>query len=133
MNEAEREFVRQRAGNRCEYCRIGQWHMPAARFHIEHILPRQHGGQESDDNLALACVHCNLHKGPNLAGIDPADGKMVRLFSPRRDDWAEHFGIVGAEILGLSPVGRATVHVFAMNEEERLILRSELVERGEWP
>jgi hypothetical protein len=29
------------------------------------------GGSDDPDNLALACHHCNLHKGPNLAGVDP--------------------------------------------------------------
>jgi hypothetical protein len=133
MNEAQRDFVRQRAGGHCEYCRIAQWHIPTARFHIEHVLPRQHGGEASEDNLALACSHCNLHKGPNLAGVDPEAGRIARLFNPRRDDWEEHFTFVGAEIFGVTPVGRATVQVLAMNDEERLILRSELLENGEWP
>jgi hypothetical protein len=105
--------------------------MPRARFHIEHVLPRQHGGQDEADNLA--CSHCNLHKGPNLAGIDSETDKMVRLFHPRRDVWEEHFAVIGAAILGLTPVGRATVHVFAMNDGDRLRFRTELLENGEWP
>jgi 5-methylcytosine-specific restriction endonuclease McrA len=34
------------------------------RFHIEHVIPRQHGGSDDADNLALACPDCNLRKGP---------------------------------------------------------------------
>ena len=83
----------------------------------------QHGGTKQHDNLALACWHCNLKKGPNLAGIDPETGQIVPLFHPRKDKWAEHFAMhvgtlmpLGIEIEGLTPIGRATVRVLGMNE-----------------
>jgi 5-methylcytosine-specific restriction endonuclease McrA len=38
---------------------------------IDHIIARQHGSRTELDNLALACVHCNRFKGPNVAGLDP--------------------------------------------------------------
>jgi hypothetical protein len=82
-------------------------------------------------NLALACRRCNLRKGPNLAGIDLVSGKTVALFHPRRDRWLEHFQFSGASIEGLTPTGRATVYVLAMNDDRRLDLRSELLARGE--
>ena len=56
---------------RCEYCRLPQSALPLARFHIEHVIARQHRGGDSPGNLALSCHHCNLHKGPNLSGVDP--------------------------------------------------------------
>jgi len=34
-------------------------------FHIEYIIPRQHGGDDQLDNLALSCPWCNRAKGPN--------------------------------------------------------------------
>jgi len=43
MDRATSQLVRQRAGQRCEYCRLPQQHS-ALRFHIEHIVARQHGG-----------------------------------------------------------------------------------------
>jgi hypothetical protein len=49
----------------------------------------QHGGGDDADNLALACPDCNLRKGPNLTGIDPETGAVVRLFHPRRDVGSE--------------------------------------------
>ena len=55
----------------CEYCRLPQAASRIVRFHIEHIIARQHGGRSEPDNLALACGFCNFHKGPNIAGIDP--------------------------------------------------------------
>lgn len=31
--------------------------------HIDHILPRSRGGQNSKDNLRITCSRCNLSKG----------------------------------------------------------------------
>ena len=53
------------------------------------------------------------------------------LFNPRRERWAEHFLFRGARIIGITPTGRATVHVLAMNDTRRLELRSELLARGQ--
>ena len=58
---------------------------------IDHILTRQHGGETNLENLALACVHCNQRKGPNIAGRDPVTGEVVRLFHPRQDLWEGSF------------------------------------------
>jgi hypothetical protein len=71
----------------------------------------------------LACHHCNLHKGPNLSGIDPASGSVALLFNPREDRWADHFVTRGAVIKGTTPTGRATVQVLAMNAPQRVELR----------
>lgn len=82
MDAAQRNFVRQRAGNRCEYCRLLQQHADFVAFHIEHIVAKQHGGTDDSANLALACSRCNRTKGPNLSRVDPTTGQMVRLFHP---------------------------------------------------
>jgi hypothetical protein len=101
------------------------------KHHVEHVVAKQHGGPDDAVNLALACHRCNLHKGPNLAGIDPYDGQIVPLFHPRRDRWSDHFVFEGAQIKGLTPVGRATVHVLNMNDARRLEIRTEIFKRGE--
>ena len=100
--------------NRCEYCRIHQQHY-LITFHVEHIIARQHRGSDADSNLALACHFCNRHKGPNVAGLDPATGVLTRLFNPRTDVWSHHFRIERGRILGLTPVGRTSVEVQQMN------------------
>ena len=130
MDAATRDFVRRRADNRCEYCLLRQKHSDLTH-HVEHIVAKQHGGLDHTDNLALACHRCNLRKGPNLTGVDPGSGELVPLFHPRRDRWAEHFLFRGARIEGITPVGRATVHVLAMNDARRLDLRFELLALGE--
>ena len=72
MDVATRRLVRERAGNRCEYCHLPQEALDVT-FHIEHITAKQHldEGQDDADNLALACNRCNLHKGTNLDSVDP--------------------------------------------------------------
>jgi hypothetical protein len=40
-----------------------------APFQIDHIIARQHGGATELENLALACIHCNRFKGPNMLGL----------------------------------------------------------------
>jgi 5-methylcytosine-specific restriction endonuclease McrA len=86
MNATLRALVRERARDRCEYCGLHQEDSPLALLHVEHIVPKAHGGSDDPGNLALACVDCNLHKGPNLTGIDPATGEVTALFHPRRQD-----------------------------------------------
>ena len=129
--EAERRgLVRQRAENRCEYCSFRQEDMPSVRFHIEHIQPKKHAGSDDLSNLALACISCNLHKGPNLTDIDPDSGQIVPLFGPRRDTWDAHFERRGAFVVGLTPTGRVTVEVLNMNDSENVDLRAKLIVHG---
>jgi hypothetical protein len=122
MDARLRQLVRQRANNCCEYCGLSQDSEPLP-FHIEHIIPRQHGGKDLAENLALACHHCNLHKGTNLSGLDPKTRKLTRLFHPRLDDWDEHFKNRDGEISGLSAIGRTTAALLRMNGYGRLQLR----------
>lgn len=123
MDEQLRWFVRERAGHRCEYCGLRQDAEPFFAYHIEHIVARQHGGEDESGNLCLACYHCNAHKGPNLSGLDPESGALVRLFHPRQDRWDEHFARNGVVIVGRTPVGRATVILLKMNATDRRRLR----------
>jgi hypothetical protein len=122
MNQFLRELVRDRAGNRCEYCRLPQWCV-AATFHVEHIVARQHGGADEADNLALACDRCNFLKGTNLTAIDPMTRAVVRLFNPRTQQWREHFTQAEFQLVGLTDCGRATVQLLSMNSEPRVKLR----------
>lgn len=132
MDAKTREFVRTRAGDRCEYCLLRQ-EQSGLSHHLEHITAKQHGGSDEPENLALACNRCNACKGPNLTGIDAETQALVPLFHPRRDVWGEHFEFQGARIIGKTPCGRATVAVLQMNDERRLERRAELLALGELP
>lgn len=131
MEDAVRNLVRKRAGNRCEYCRLPQ-ECYDLTFHVEHVVASQHRENDAPSNLALACDRCNLHKGTNLVTIDHETGEQVQLFNPRTDSWDEHFSLVGAEIVGTSPTGKATARLLQMNSERRIRLRSRLLSTGEW-
>ena len=123
MDEPTRSLVRDRAGDRCEYCRLLQAALPSSTFQVDHIVAKQHKGRARPDNLALACERCNLYKGTNLSAIDPESGQVVRLFHPREDRWEDHFRIDNGVVVGLTDRGRATVELLNMNAELRVKLR----------
>ena len=56
MDERLRQTVRERADHRCEYCFLPQDAEPFFAYHVEHIVARQHGGSDDNENLALACT-----------------------------------------------------------------------------
>jgi len=132
MHTAGRRLVEERAGQRCEYCRLHHDFQPLAPFHVEHITARQHGGDDSTENLAFACHRCNLHKGPNLTSLDPETGELTRLFNPRQDRWIEHFELRQARIIGLTAIGRTTAALLRMNTPDRVELRADLLAIGVW-
>lgn len=124
-----RRLVIERANERCEYCLLPQ----SASLHKhepDHIIPRQHGGSTSFENLALACFRCNRHKGPNLGSLDPDTGELVGLYNPRRHRWADHFRIEDGVIQPLTPEARVTVIVLRLNRDERVAERRRLITAG---
>lgn len=123
ISAAVRRHVVKRAHRRCEYCQRHQDDSPLLSLQVEHITARKHGGEDDADNLALACIDCNLRKGPNLTGIDPVTGAVTLLFHPRRDRWHEHFEWEGTEIVGLTAVGRTTIRVLELNSTDRIEVR----------
>jgi hypothetical protein len=125
VDEELRRLVVLRANNRCEYCLIRQDDDAVFRFPIDRIISGQHGGQYTHENTALACHHCNKKKGPNIASVSPdLPRSIVPLFNPRSDVWAEHFEYRGHVIVGITPVGKATVELLDMNAPAKLRLRS---------
>ncbi|REJ96622.1 MAG: HNH endonuclease [Planctomycetota bacterium] len=131
IDQGTRQLVRDRAGNRCEYCHLPQADAPYFTFHVEHIRAKQHGGGDDPANLCLACPDCNSAKGPNLSAIDPDSDQLTPLFQPRTDSWDEHFEYSGAIIEGRTGRGRATARLLRFNDPERVRIREELQLRGE--
>jgi 5-methylcytosine-specific restriction endonuclease McrA len=132
MDATTQEEVRLRSAGRCEYCHLPEAHV-VTPFHVEHIIPKQHGGPDTLSNLAYACLRCNLHKGPNLTGIDAVTRKITPLFNPRRHKWERHFGWEKAALIGKTAIGRTTVDVLAINDRDRVALRQELLDQGLFP
>jgi hypothetical protein len=127
-----RRLVIDRADACCEYCLMPQA-VTAGRHQIDHLVALKHGGATVRDNLALACVDCNQCKGSDLAAIDPVDGVIVPLFNPRMQPWSDHFQLVAVRIVGLTPIGRATIALLRLNDEARLIDRQMLMEARLYP
>jgi hypothetical protein len=132
MDKDIEQLVRARARGLCEYCHSRQTHYPE-RFQLDHIIARQHGGNDAAYNLALCCLEFNRRKGPNIASIDPESHKIVPLFHPRNDHWNEHFQWIGAKLSGLTPGGRATVSLLDINRAPRVVVRQTLIEEGVFP
>jgi hypothetical protein len=127
-----RRFVVERAGGRCEYCLLHQDDTPLVH-HVDHLIPLKHGGQTASNNLALACLDCNRHKGSDLSAIDPVTGAILPLFNPRLHTWYEHFAFEGVRIVGQTPIGRATVVLLRLNDYPRVLQRQVLIEAGRYP
>ena len=119
-----RRLVIQRAGNRCEYCRISQIGQ-VATFHIDHIVPVVAGGETVAENLALARVSCSLRKGARQELEDLETGQVVSIFNSRQQLWKEHFAWKGLQVVGLTATGRATVQALDLNRPTMLAIRSE--------
>jgi hypothetical protein len=122
----------ERARGYCEYCLMPQL-TDSCSHHADHVISLKHGGKNKLENLALACVDCNQFKGPDIAAVDPLTGELTFLFNPRQQIWGEHFQLVGAQIMGLTPAGRATVKLLKLNEKDRVQSRQELIADGLYP
>jgi hypothetical protein len=67
--------------------------------------------------------------------VDPVSGERVPLYDPRRHQWQEHFAWSEActLVLGLTPIGRATIARLALNREGVVNLRELLRDAGLHP
>lgn len=123
--------IAERAAYRCEYC-----HAPESVFNfpfeVEHIRPQARGGATDLDNLALSCRACNLFKSDFATGRDEESQVEVALFHPRRDAWDSHFAVdtERAEIIGLTPVGKATIERLRMNRPRQVSARRRWIQLG---
>jgi hypothetical protein len=61
-----REFVRQRAGARCEYCRLPDLALEPQDFHVEHVIARKHRGEEARTIWPGPAFSAISTKGPTL-------------------------------------------------------------------
>jgi len=129
-----RDTVRKRANYLCEYCHaLEAWQY--VEFTMEHLTPLADGGESTLDNLALACFACNRRKWDRRVGIDAETGKEYRLFNPRIDNWRDHFVWASnkVEIVGLTPIGRATINALEMNRDRAKQIRAADLDVGRHP
>jgi CRISPR/Cas system Type II protein with McrA/HNH and RuvC-like nuclease domain len=112
--------VRKRSNYLCEYCHADErWQF--VTFTIDHIIPISFGGNDSFENLALACFHCNRQKSNKLSINE------IPIFNPRRMIWNEHF-IWSKDYLRILPktdIGKITIELLQLNRERLLLIRAD--------
>jgi 5-methylcytosine-specific restriction endonuclease McrA len=116
-----RQRVARRARFRCEYCKAPR-RITGQTFHIDHIQPESKGGKATSENLCFCCPRCNQVRGSKITATDPVTQQMVSLFNPRRHQWNTHFEWSSnfTRIVGITPIGRATVRALKLNSRERV-------------
>jgi hypothetical protein len=109
----------------CEYC-VSPSNFCPDSFQFDHIVAYSFGGASDGGNLAYSCGNCNLYKQNRTHHADPMTGSLVRLFHPRQQLWTDHFCWSDDElhILGMTPIGRATVELLQVNRTGNVNLRS---------
>ena len=68
LAESIRQKVRERAGNRCEYCLSHQDYV-MGWLQIDHVYPVSKGGLDTEDNLCLAQTPIEFDAPLNLVII----------------------------------------------------------------
>lgn len=83
----------------------------------------------------IACQGCNNFKYSHIQAIDPINGKPAPIYHPRQCSWYDHFmwSKDMTRILGLTPIGRATVDRLRLNREGVVNLRQVLHSIGQHP
>ncbi len=131
---ALRQLILEQTSDRCGYCLVGQ-DLLYVPLEFEHIIPRSRGGPTVAENLWLACSICNGYKSDQVEATDPQTQQRVPLFNPRCEDWWTHFrwSDDGLEVIGLTPVGRATVMALQLNTPQRTRTRLRWISVGWHP
>lgn len=56
-NKPSRQMIYKRDDHMCQYCGS------IKNLTIDHVMPRSRGGKDTWENMVVACMHCNTHKG----------------------------------------------------------------------
>jgi 5-methylcytosine-specific restriction endonuclease McrA len=75
-----RHNVFERDKNTCQYCRKV---FPRAELNLDHVLPRDRGGQTTWENIVCSCIPCNSRKSNRL----PHEAGMRLMTKPKRPKW----------------------------------------------
>jgi HNH endonuclease len=134
ISNALKQQVIERANGCCEFC-LAQLRFSPNSFHVEHHVQIGRGGGNTAENLTLACPQCNLHKATRTEAVDPVTEQVVPIFHPRQMNWDEHFtwSYDTTQMVGETPIGRATVELVQTNRETLLNLRWALQQLGLHP
>jgi hypothetical protein len=131
---ALQQQVAERSRYCCGYCQ-SQQRLMGISLTIDHIVPQTLGGQTELDNMCLACWDCNLIKGDRTTAVEPVTGKSIRLFHPNQQRWLDHFNWSkdGLHIIGITPIGQATVIALKLNRPQLVEARRYWTVTGRHP
>lgn len=132
INQDLRRLVANRSDRLCEYCLIHEQDT-AFGCAVDHIISLKHGGGTTADNLAYACVFCNRSKGSDIGSIIWRTQEFTRFYNPRSDRWPNHFQLQNSTIEPKTDIGEATARILGFNDDNRLLERQVLIERGKYP
>ena len=75
-----RHNVFERDRNTCQYCGAI---FERSDLNLDHVLPRDRGGQTTWENIVCSCIPCNTRKGNKL----PHEAGMQLIRKPKRPRW----------------------------------------------
>lgn len=88
LPKQELKFCRQTVFERdkytCQYC--GK-QFENHDLNLDHVIPRQKGGETSWENVVCSCIRCNTRKANKM----PAQANMRPLNEPRKPRWRPTF------------------------------------------
>lgn len=83
--------ILQRDDHTCQWCGT-----TTGPMHVDHIVPRRWGGNNSPHNLQTLCQSCNLRKGATVGIVDV----LVRTLQENRELWDVRAGSIKYRELG---------------------------------
>ncbi len=75
-----RQTVFERDNHTCQYCGV---RFERSDLNLDHVLPRNRGGQTTWENVVCSCIRCNTRKGNRL----PQEANMHLSRVPRKPRW----------------------------------------------
>lgn len=94
-----RQNLLERDDYKCQYCGKS---LPPKELNMDHVIPRDHGGATSWENVVISCIRCNSKKSnrsPREAGMrllkepkrPPRRPFMTSLYGKSMEDTWSHF------------------------------------------
>ncbi|QYM77828.1 HNH endonuclease [Horticoccus luteus] len=82
-----RNNVFERDKNQCQYCgRV----FVREELNLDHVIPRDHGGKTTWENIVCSCIKCNTRKSNRL----PHEAHMRLIRKPSRPKWRPIISLV---------------------------------------
>ncbi len=82
-----RNNVFERDRNTCQYCSKT---MQREHLNLDHVIPRDHGGKTTWENIVCSCIKCNTRKANRL----PHEANMRLIRKPSRPKWRPVISLV---------------------------------------